>query len=595
MSHNYLGWHLGNEAAMDSRDWTILRSCPPSLVVYLPGQKVTVNDVRAILAINPLCHVLVRPYFDPRRLGDLAAPAYATVMPTYVAECLAAVKALVDVVPTGQLHLQMWNEQNMPRWALNDGWGEGFGDQLADMRAFNQWFCYGYQKVKAVYPTVLIGWTPLTAGNRDVWFPGDAVGHYYLHGPEGCAENLTPTQIQAAIASGPCRESLSMADEFYCHVYYHEHETDWQAAWQGRRFERYAQFLPKPMRILIPESGIPSASWWRDWTGRAMVRWHEYLWDNWPAALPALWMLGTHWGGMWYGGGGAGGVRPEVYQLAEAARSYVATPPAAEESDGGETVTLEIDGRLMSAAEFDEYVAGIDTGVERVVIHHTFAPDAATWQKYGGWAYWGERMRQIYQDTRGWTKGPHLFASEEGIGLFYDLTQDGRAVGGGSLEKGCRHIETVGDYTKVVPSGATLDNVVAAAAALLYHAGLGIEALTYHRAVVDGGSECPGAAWIAAWGWFKSLVEAKLGSMTVNPYQLSPELLAEAEKHVIAQVPGHALYDYIEDHGWTHDSDEFALGDWPAVQGAFDAAKGLRYWFGWSPATGVVKIGEVVN
>ena len=166
-------------------------------------------------------------------------------------------------------------------------------------------------------------------------------------------------------------------------------------------------------------------------------------------------------------------------------------------------MTVPIDGQLMDAQAFRQHVETLDLDqVRRVVIHHTAKPNEATWTRWGGWHYWKGTLKAHYE-SKGWSKGPHLFVGPDGIGLFYDLEQDGRGVGGGSLEQGARHIEIVGNFSDHVPEGATLANAVAAAAAILDAAGLGIDALTHHTAVVGPGvTECPGAALRAAWGWF---------------------------------------------------------------------------------------------
>jgi hypothetical protein len=188
---------------------------------------------------------------------------------------------------------------------------------------------------------------------------------------------------------------------------------------------------------------------------------------------------------------------------------YAVAPPTVPAPVEEVPVTLPIDGRLMDAAEFRQHVAGLglEGTVRRVVIHHTASPDEATWTRWGGWAYWRTALKRFYE-SKGWTSGPHLFVSAEGIGLFYNLTKDGRAVGGGALEVGSRHIEIVGNYTDHLPSGATLANAVAAAAALLDGAGLGIDALTNHNRLTGGASECPGLELRINWTWFVGEVAA---------------------------------------------------------------------------------------
>ena len=198
-----------------------------------------------------------------------------------------------------RLHLSPYNEQNMPRWA---NW-EGFGDQYDDMRRFNDVYARTYRELKAHNPGPRIGWTPLTPGNRDVWFPGDPVGHYYLHGPEGCQPG-TPTP--EAIKGGPCYESLMLADEYYAHVYIHNEPDAWARPWYGLRYRRYMDFFPKPMDVWIKEAGFPNAANWPAWGDEALLKWLDLLLADDTEMLRGvtLWILGDkeQWGKMWYDG-----------------------------------------------------------------------------------------------------------------------------------------------------------------------------------------------------------------------------------------------------------------------------------------------------
>lgn len=166
---------------------------------------------------------------------------------------------------------------------------------------------------------------------------------------------------------------------------------------------------------------------------------------------------------------------------------------------------LVIDGRCLSPAEFAAHVKAlaIQEPYSKVVIHHTAVPTEASWRG----ATTIEAMRRYYQDQLGWEKAPHVFVAPEGIWLFWTLGRDGYGVTNGN--KGVRHIEIVGNYSDHLPSGKTLDNAVAAAAALLQRQGLGIGAL-YHHKQLEPGTACPGAALIAKWPWFVGLVAAAM-------------------------------------------------------------------------------------
>lgn len=338
--NSIIGWHLGNERPMTAIDWRILETVPPRCIVFLPDQGIPpkgedkLDGIERVLAIAPGCHIIMRPYYTPQE------PTVAALQ-AYIDQCKRAVDRYRDAIPAGQRHLQIWNEQNMPRWAQ---W-EGFGDQLADMQRFDDWFCAAYSQLKRHDPSWLIGWTPLTPGNRDVWFPGDPQGHYYMHGPAGCVENPSATQIARGIAEGPCKASLMLADEYYAHVYIHETRTAYREPWLGLRFERYRQFLPKPMTLWITEAGYPSRATWPTWGDDALIDWLNTIATRSVAGI-ALWILGDkeQWGMPWYH---YGEPRPLVGRLRDWQAQYITPdipePPAPQPPQEEPVTTLSAD------------------------------------------------------------------------------------------------------------------------------------------------------------------------------------------------------------------------------------------------------------
>ncbi|MFA6270877.1 MAG: M23 family metallopeptidase [Candidatus Paceibacterota bacterium] len=315
------GVHLGNDGGLRDRDRETIRRLRPGCVVLLPSygvnqQPVGVRDVEWILSVVPDCHIILRPYVPPSMAATDSGNA------EYVAAVLAMLPEYVRIVPAGQLHLQLWNEQNMPAWS---GW-EGFGDQLVDMLRFDRVFCEAYERIKSAYPSVLIGWTPLTIGNRDAWFKGDASGHYYLHGPTGCAEpyTLTATQWQRAREESPCYRSLTVADEHYHHIYVHDRDGVagcWNHDAYGRRYERYRYWWPEKA-IWITEWGHPNKHFLEQpGMADALVQHAELLRGVSYIKGAALWLLGDNpqWGGEMYAPDA-----PVVARLAEV--NAVATP-----------------------------------------------------------------------------------------------------------------------------------------------------------------------------------------------------------------------------------------------------------------------------
>lgn len=311
---NIIGWHIGNGNAPTDTDWRILEAVPPKCIVFLPDEGTQPAHIERLLGIAPGCHIIMRPYYHP------GAP-----LQEYIDQCKRAMDKYWPVVPAAQRHMQPFNEPNMPRWAT---W-EGFGDQPDDMRRYNEWFCETYRALKAHDPATRLGGPALTPGNRDVWFPGDAVGDYYLHGPDGCRETLSPGEAVAARLQSLCADALGMMDELYAHIYLHEGRGAWQEPWRGLRFQRLQMFLPnKP--LWITEAGHPSRATWPDWGDAAILDWLGVIRTKGVQGL-AWWILGDkpQWGRPWYEGDGP---RPLVWTLAEWAREQGAVaPPVAPE------------------------------------------------------------------------------------------------------------------------------------------------------------------------------------------------------------------------------------------------------------------------
>jgi len=278
-----VGWHLGNARPMKGGDWGIINAVPPASITFISGEAIGSDQLHRLLEISPSCHIFLRPYYGPSD-KEKNFRSY-----------LEGLKALIapgnwEVIPEGQRHLQIFNEQNMPHTAPighpTDQW-EGFGPSVEAMERFNRWFCMAYDELKAVNPIWKIGFSPLTPGNRDAYFRTDPENvPYYMHGPEAAKEDPTPDEIRAAIKSGPCYEALVRADEYLAHIYVlNDAEHQMYELWSGLRFVQYARFFPKPMDIWITELGIggDESNW---------VRWYELL-DNYPEVKgTCIWRLG---------------------------------------------------------------------------------------------------------------------------------------------------------------------------------------------------------------------------------------------------------------------------------------------------------------
>lgn len=318
-----IGWHLGNVQPITDLDWEILRLVPPGAVLFLAGEKIQQQDIERILTINPRCNIFVRQYLDPNRIAPpdrRDQPDYSCI-PTYIDDCRRTMDAW-SWLPVSQKHLQVYNEQNMPR---RSQW-EGFGDWPSDMTRFNQVFCQTYQALKAHDPSWSIGFTPLTPGNRDAYFLTDSGSvPYYMHGSAAAKDNPNEQDIRQGILTGPCREALELCDEYLCHIYCNDPVKEpIEALWGGLRFVRYAQFFPKDMTIWITECGVTNYGQIGQLEGEKLMRWYKLLTQYPQVRGTMLWALGTNLGGIWYQDGRP---RPEIYRLKELLES---DPPAAQ-------------------------------------------------------------------------------------------------------------------------------------------------------------------------------------------------------------------------------------------------------------------------
>lgn len=314
-----IGWHLCNEVAISAEDWKVMELVPPTCITFLPHRGVYPDDIKRLREKFPSCHIIMRPYFDPSRLGSKSNPNYS-VIPQYFDECKVFIDAYRDAIPSAYRHLQIFNEPNMPRYAAQ--W-EGFGITEDDMKHFNEWFLRGYDVLKAHDPSWRIGWTPLTVGNRDVWFEGDECDvPYYMHGRTAAKPNPSGEEIDYAIHNGPCYDSLMRADEYYAHAYFSvAHSYD--SVWFGLRYRKYMQFVPKKMSVWITEGGQLHP----ELVGEEVALWVREVATTEAVQGICLWILGTRWGQFYYCNGQ---IKPVVYALAELQKELADRKPSPE-------------------------------------------------------------------------------------------------------------------------------------------------------------------------------------------------------------------------------------------------------------------------
>ena len=226
------------------------------------------------------------------------------------------------------------------------------------------------------------------------------------------------------------------------------------------------------------------------------------------------------------------------------------TPP----KDKEEVKPMGIDGRLLNAEQFRAHVQATDLSwAKRVVMHHTAVPTKAQWAA-AGWHKRKDNMWRYYHDTLGWDAAPHLFISDEGIGLFWPLDKPGIGVVGHNHDT--IHIEVVGDYSKEMPAGPTLVYAILTAAVLLDKLGAGMDGLTYHRALQPS-TACPGELWVSRWAWFAGLVRNELKPPEVSAMNIVEQVLGdEVQRHIIPLNPNAALEKAAMTRGLLSASDE---------------------------------------
>jgi hypothetical protein len=162
------------------------------------------------------------------------------------------------------------------------------------------------------------------------------------------------------------------------------------------------------------------------------------------------------------------------------------------------------DGSLYTREQFAAHVAGLTIGpyAKFVVMHATGSPTLAQWMAYPE-AQRVANLQRYYEQSLGWSHGPHLFISPTHIVGFSDLRVRGTHCSCWNFSS--IGIETAGDWNRedfnAGDGGKVRDNFVFAAAVLHRHLGIrpdnyvkGVRGLHLHReCAADGHFECPHA------------------------------------------------------------------------------------------------------
>ena len=181
------GLHLSNCSPITVADEDIVRRWAP--LSALLAMNNIVEDEAEIgklislweLAGRPL--LVLRKYFEPEHgLHPNRWGIHAMESVIMARRCMAR------GVPARKIALKPFNEPNMPTWACNEPYGEGFGDQPEHIERYGQALATFIDVAKNEEPGVLIGGPHLTVGNHDVRFPNDAEGRYY-YGPNSLCQH----------------------------------------------------------------------------------------------------------------------------------------------------------------------------------------------------------------------------------------------------------------------------------------------------------------------------------------------------------------------------------------------------------------------
>jgi len=309
------GLHFGNTSAVTDADLDIIRRWSPLSLLLAMNNIVEdsqqINRLKYAWELGGKPELVVRRYFQPKESSYSGWGKHAD-------ESVKLAERCINVgIPVGKLILKPFNEPNMPTSAMNQPYGEGFGDKPEQISKYNEALHRFIDVVREKMPGLRIGGPHLTVGNRDARMGQDPQAEYYYHGPDG------------KFVSSRCYGALIRLDCHFVHCY-GMRPGEHLSPYHGLRFVEYCKYMgtQKPVYIVEGTYGLGSGEPWTtdQARGRETVEYLKEL-DKYPYVKGiALWIGGDRgWDAFRFSDGNTH--RPVVFAIEKACKEGSVSPP----------------------------------------------------------------------------------------------------------------------------------------------------------------------------------------------------------------------------------------------------------------------------